>query len=209
MWATPRVRRSPPSCHPVEVDAVRLDLAAAVPDAYDPPMTPLVLTILGDDRSGLVRAIATEVTAHGGNWERSQMAELAGKFAGIVLVSIPDERVAAFTESMVPLQGLLEVTVQRATSRTDGDGMLQWTLEILGADRPGIVSEITTVLDHHGVNIDSLTTGTREAPMAAEMLFEAVAELEVPPTTDVAALRSDLEDLANELMVDLDLGATD
>ncbi|MEO6651903.1 MAG: ACT domain-containing protein [Ilumatobacteraceae bacterium] len=168
-------------------------------------MTALVLTVIGDDRAGLVKAIATEVTAHGGNWERSQMAELAGKFAGIVLVSIPDDRVASFTASMTPLSGLLEVAVQQANPVDDDAGTIRWTLELLGADRPGIVSEVTTVLDHHGVNIDSLTTGTREAPMAAEMLFEAVAHLEIPPTTDVVALRVALEELANELMVDIDL----
>ena len=168
-------------------------------------MTALVLTMIGDDRSGLVKLIATEVTSHGGNWERSQMAELAGKFAGIVLVSIPDDQVAAFTDSMTPLRGLLDVAVQPATPVADDDAMIRWTLDLLGADRPGIVSEITTVLDHHGVNITSLTTGTREAPMAAEMLFEAVAQLEIPPTADVVALRVALEDLANELMVEIDL----
>ena len=49
-------------------------------------MATLVLTVIGDDRAGLVNALADVVTAHGGNWERSQLAELAGKFAGIVLV---------------------------------------------------------------------------------------------------------------------------
>ncbi len=52
-------------------------------------MTPLVLTLIGDDRAGLVSAVAGAVSEHGGNWDRSQMAELAGKFAGIVLVTIP------------------------------------------------------------------------------------------------------------------------
>ena len=48
-------------------------------------MPRLVLTVIGDDRSGLVEALANVVTNHGGNWEHSQMAELAGKFAGIVI----------------------------------------------------------------------------------------------------------------------------
>ena len=170
-------------------------------------MTPLVLTIIGDDRSGLVKAIASAVTAHGGNWERSQMAELAGKFAGIVLVTIPDEQIDSFTSAMDPLQGLLDVTVQRAAADVDDKSNVRWTLELLGADRPGIVTEITTVLERHGVNIDSLSTLTREAPMAGEMLFEAVAELEVAPDTDLDALRDALEGLANELMVDIDLGS--
>ena len=37
-----------------------------------------------------MNALADVVAEHGGNWERSQMAELAGKFAGIVMVTVPD-----------------------------------------------------------------------------------------------------------------------
>ena len=41
----------------------------------------LVLTLLGDDRPGLVDAVSRVVCELGGNWERSQMARLGGKFA--------------------------------------------------------------------------------------------------------------------------------
>lgn len=169
-------------------------------------MTPLVLTLLGDDRAGLVNAVAAAVAQHGGNWERSQMAELAGKFAGIVLVTIPAERVDEFTQALQPLSGLLDVTVQRAGGGdVADDGRQHLTLDLLGTDRPGIVNDISAVLAAHDVNIESLATATREAPMAGGLLFEATAELELRAGTDLEALRSALEELANELMVDLDL----
>lgn len=175
--------------------------------AYAAVMTPLVLTLIGDDRAGLVSAVSTAVTEHGGNWDRSQMAELAGKFAGIVLVTIPGARVEEFTAALEPLHGLLDVTVHRVTEPAGDDDTVRWSLELLGTDRPGIVSDISTVLADHGVSIDTLTTGTREAPMASGMLFEAVADLDVPPGADIDALKRALEDLANELMVDIDLDA--
>ncbi len=171
-------------------------------------MTPLVLTLIGDDRAGLVSAVATAVSDHGGNWDRSQMAELGGKFAGIVLVTIPDDRVDEFTNALEPLHGLLDVTVQRAVQSPSADasaGTTTWSLELLGSDRPGIVSDITGVLAEHGVSIDAFTSVTREAPMASGMLFEAVADLVVPADADVGALRIALENLANELMVDIDI----
>lgn len=168
-------------------------------------MTSLVLTMIGDDRAGLVRAVASAVAHHDGNWDRSQLAELAGKFAGIVLVTVPDERVDDFTAALEPLAGLLDVTVQRASDVVDEAPTVRWSLELLGADRPGIVSEITGILAEHDVSIDALTTATREAPMAGERLFEAVADLEVGAGTDVDALRTALESVANELMVDIDL----
>jgi len=172
-------------------------------------MTPLVLTLIGDDRAGLVSAVATAVTEHGGNWDRSQMAELAGKFAGIVLVTVPDDRVDEFTDALEPLHGLLDVTVQRGDEGavTASADTTRWSLQLLGSDHPGIVSDISGVLAEHGVSIDAFTSSTREAPMASGMLFEAVADLDVPASTDVDALRAALENLANELMVDIELDA--
>ena len=82
-------------------------------------MASLVLTAIGDDRSGLVSALAGVVTEYGGNWERSQMAELAGKFAGIVLVRIPDDRVGDFTAALEPLSGVLDVEVHVGGDQID------------------------------------------------------------------------------------------
>ena len=45
-------------------------------------MASLILTVIGDDRPGLVSALSTPINEHGASWERSQMARLAGKFAG-------------------------------------------------------------------------------------------------------------------------------
>ena len=44
----------------------------------------LVLTVIGDDRPGLVEQLAAAISEHRGNWLESSMAHLAGKFAGIV-----------------------------------------------------------------------------------------------------------------------------
>ena len=58
-------------------------------------------------------------------------------------------------------------------------GVQRFTLDLVGADRPGIVREITEVLAAHGVNIDRLRTEARDAPMSGGRLFEAHAVLEV------------------------------
>ena len=170
-------------------------------------MATLVLTLVGDDRAGLVNAVAEAITAHGGNWERSQVAELAGQFAGIVIVTVPDDRSDELIAALEPLKGLLDVTAHVAVGQATDEATTVVSLELMGSDRPGIVSDITRVLSQHGVNIESLVTGTRHAPMAGGVLFEATAELEITPSVDLAALQVSLEALANELMVDLTLHA--
>jgi glycine cleavage system regulatory protein len=44
--------------------------------------TSLVLTVIGDDKPGVVEQLSDQVLAAGANWEESRMARLAGKFAG-------------------------------------------------------------------------------------------------------------------------------
>lgn len=55
----------------------------------------------------------------------------------------------------------------------------------------------------HGLSIDALETTCESASMSGEPLFPAQAELAVPAGVELAAVRGDLEALANELMVDL------
>ena len=170
-------------------------------------MATLVLTVIGDDRAGLVGALAGPIARHGGNWDRSHMARLAGKFAGIVVVSVPDEQTDQLTAELGTLtaQGLLDVTV--AIAATDGpvdeDEVL--TLHLIGQDRPGIIREVASALALRNVSIEELETSASSAPMSGELLFEATATLRVPAETDPADLRSTLEAIANELMVDLDV----
>ena len=173
-------------------------------------MATLVLTVIGNDKSGLVDALAAPIAEHGGSWDRSHMARVAGQFAGIVVVSAPDDQVASLTASFgaITAQGLLDVQVAIASGTdndtTDGDGVM--SLQLVGQDRPGIVSEISAALATRNVSILELETQTTSAPMSGESLFEARATLRIPPELSHDELRDVLEDIANELMVDLDIG---
>jgi glycine cleavage system regulatory protein len=168
----------------------------------------LVLTVIGDDRVGLVEALAETVSSHGGNWEHSQMAELAGKFAGIVVVTVPANRVHDLTAALRSLDGLLEVSAHPGTDAAlDQRSWPQLTVDLIGNDHPGIVHDVSAVLSRHGLSIETMTTDTRDAPMAGGMIFEAHVVARVPPSCEPAALRADLENLASELMVDINADA--
>lgn len=65
-----------------------------------------VLTCIGQDRPGLVNAIAEQISAAGGNWLESRLEHLAGQFAGIVQVRVPEDRIPALTEALQALPGL-------------------------------------------------------------------------------------------------------
>lgn len=167
-------------------------------------MAHLVLTVVGDDRAGLVSALARTIAEYGGNWEQSELAELAGAFAGIVLVSIDDDRMPALTDALNGLDGLLRVTAHGASaSDSAADDSRRVSFTVLGNDRPGIVRDLTGTIAEHALSIDSLRSRTLEAPMAGGLLFEATVSVSLGADQDAAELTTALESLADEIQVDL------
>ncbi|MBT2474446.1 amino acid-binding ACT protein [Microbacterium sp. ISL-103] len=169
-------------------------------------MTTLILTVAGADRPGLVAAVADVVDSHSGNWENSSLAELAGTFAGVIEVSVAPEHSEGLQTALRELQGqgLLTLAVLTGAPAADADDQVL-EIQVLGNDRPGIVREVSGVLNAHDLSIEELATETRDAAMAGGRLFEASVIARVPASVDLDALRRDLERIATEVQVDITL----
>ena len=174
-------------------------------------MATLVLTVIGDDQSGLVDALSGVIADHGGNWQRSHMTQLAGKFAGIVEVSVPDHRVDELTAELEPLElrGLLEITVERAEREPSSPPGHHAKIGVVGLDRRGLVHEVAHALAARGVSIVDLQTETESAAMAGGTLFKCEAVVELPDTLSSSQLDELLHDLSDELVVDIELRDVD
>jgi len=167
----------------------------------------LILTVIGDDRPGLVGELSAAISTHGGNWLESSMAQLAGKFAGIVEVAVDAGQASALTAALGKLSGL-KVSVESAAAPQAARKGRRLKFALVGHDRIGIVREVSQVLASHAVNVESLETHTSSAPMSAAVLFHAAAELTAAPDLDVGALTQALERISNDLMVDITLDET-
>ena len=170
----------------------------------------LVLTVLSKDRPGLVQAIAQMVADHGANWVESRMAHLGGQFAGILHVEVDAEQVGSLTHALEHLKEhdlklVIHPGADVATAAAKAEVPLVH-LELVGQDRPGIVSEITRVLASAGVNVEEFATERSAAPTTGQLLFQATAQLRIPSTVSQTQLREDLEQLAADMMVEISLG---
>jgi len=167
---------------------------------------PLVMTIIGPDRTGLVESVARVVAEHGGNWLESRMCRLGGEFAGILRIELPVEKRQALIGALQTLQGRgLTVVVRPGEAAAAAAPGRPARLEIVGHDRPGIVREITGALAAAGVNVEEFSSECVSAPMSGEPLFKAVARLHLPAACDAAALKTGLEKIAGDLLVDVSL----
>jgi len=169
-------------------------------------MTALTLTLIGRDRPGLVRSLAARGGDARGNWLESRMARLAGQFAGILLIELPEAEVERLVADLKLLEAEgLQAIVERGVGEERTAPQQTLTLELVGHDHPGIVRDITQALAGRRVNIEELTTRVVSASFSGERMFEAEARLRVPADVALPELREALEQLANELMVDLRL----
>jgi glycine cleavage system regulatory protein len=166
-------------------------------------VSPLVITVIGKDRPGLVEAVAVAVADHGGSWVESQMSRLAGQFAGILSVSVPEARVEELREALLALgAGGLRVHVERGEDESPDEGRAM-TLELVGGDRPGIIRKVSEALAAQGVNVEELSTECEGAPWSGDTLFRANARLRAPLSLRPERLRESLEALGADLMVDI------
>jgi glycine cleavage system transcriptional repressor len=169
-------------------------------------MSLFAVTVLGHDRPGIVADTTAALARLGGNLEDSTMTLLGGHFAMLLLVRTASGR-EGVERALQPLgaDGLLTVDVREVTddAATPAPACDLYVLSVHGADRAGIVSAVTGVLAGAGGNVTDLTT------RLASGLYVLLADVALPASVDVAALRQALTATADELGVDVSLRPVD
>lgn len=166
----------------------------------------IIITLLSDDKPGVVQTVADIIAKEGGNWLESRMSQLAGKFAGILKVSIDKDKVQTLTSS---LQGLdasgIQVLIDEAGNGNSEPNAKTLAFELMGADRVGIVSEIANAFSAKGISIDDLETQCSSMPWSGEPLFEASGILIAPDTIDKENLLNRLDEIEDKLGLDISI----
>jgi len=166
--------------------------------------TSIILTIIADDQPGIIETVSKVLKKHNGNWTQSSMSSLAGQFAGILLASVPSDKTEACLAELKALASEgLRIIAHTSSGETQPENMEEYSMALVGNDRPGIVHDITGVLAAHKVSVIDFDTSVEGASMGGGDLFKAKATLLVPGSSDIFALESEIEDIANDLMVDI------
>ena len=165
--------------------------------------TYLVLTIIGEDRPGIVESLAEIISDHSGNWLESSMSQLAGKFAGILRVSVKEDKCEALINSLENLSKNLKLVIEKVSSENYKEVRQIVEVRLIGNDRPGIIREISKTVTDLSVNFEKLTSECAPAPMSGDALFKASASLKIPKGVSVDLLKRALENLADDLIVDI------
>jgi glycine cleavage system transcriptional repressor len=170
----------------------------------------LAVTVVGHDRPGIIAEVAKVLAGLQLNLTDSTMTLLRGHFAMTLVCAVqegPDQTAEGVRTALAPLVegGTLAVTVSPVPEERPvaPDGVVSYTLTVYGADRLGIVAEITGALAALGGNITDLTTRLSGA------LYLLSAEVDLPAELDPDVVLDQLDQIAAELGVEVSLRPTE
>jgi glycine cleavage system transcriptional repressor len=160
------------------------------------------ITVIGHDRPGIIADVTEVLAGLGMNLSDSSMTRLRGHFAMTLICSGThdvDDIEAAL--AAVTRDGTLLATVRRVEADAEPEAAGgHFVVSVHGADRLGIVAAVTRGLAEFGGNITDLTTR-----LAANNLYVAVAEVDLPVDADVDMVRERLEGVGRAVGVDVSL----
>ena len=165
------------------------------------------MSAVGADRPGIVAAVTGVFLEHGCNLEDTSMTILRGHFAMMLVVAAPEGLAQEALEDALsgPAADFDLVVAVRAIdddvpASPDGDA---WTVSVYGADRPGIVNRVASLLADSAVNIVDLST--RVIGDASRPVYAMILEVTLPAAGDATALQASLASLASDLGVECSL----
>lgn len=167
-----------------------------------------ILHLAAPDRPGLVGKVSELVRAHDGNWLESRLVHLGGRFGGMAHISLPADQVESFRSAAQQLstEGMVcWLCAEEKKPAAASKALPRWRIEVVGNDRPGIVQQLSRVLADRGANVEEMFSECMSAPMAGGLILRAWFLITCPDETDGQALQAAIEQVASDLMVDIQL----
>ena len=164
----------------------------------------VAVTAVGLDRPGIVAAVSRVLYDLGGNIEDSRMAILGGHFAMVLIVALPTgadakalERALAEPAGALELMTSVRPVADAPPLHAEGS---PYIVSVYGADKPGIVWQISEALAAANVNISDLAT---HVVGDQEPVYVMILEVDLPPGADAEAIGASLKVIGGELGVDV------
>lgn len=163
----------------------------------------VVFTFITDDKPGIVDQLSSTVSQCGGNWLESRMTKLAGKFAGIVQISIAEDKLENLRSTLQQLADKdINIIIDDLRHEDESTALKSYKLAVIGLDRPGIVKELAQALAARSFNVVDMHSLIESAPMTGEPLFKAEATITCDSSKNTDTFEDELESICNQLDID-------
>ncbi len=166
-------------------------------------MKKVIISVLGQDRPGIIAAIARILFDNDGNIENVSQTSLQSEFAGIFIVAIPDilaqetlaQRMATALDGMD-----LQVHIKPVEPRHEAEtppAIESFIITTRGPDQKGLVARMTAIIARHNVNVTNCQAVFKggDDPNSNIMIYE----VDIPANTDQQTLFNELRQKGADL----------
>jgi glycine cleavage system transcriptional repressor len=172
-------------------------------------MKKIVISVLGQDRPGIIAAVTRILFEQDCNIENVSQTILQTEFSGIFIVSAPDSLSAEqlhgyLAEGLSPLKQhvFVKYLTQGRTAAFSADAA-PFIITTKGPDQKGLVAKITEVIARYGVNVTNLQAVFKGGDDPGDNVM--IYEVDVPGNIDQQRLYNDLRTKAGQLGLEISI----
>ncbi|USD38284.1 MULTISPECIES: glycine cleavage system protein R [Ferrimonas] len=158
-----------------------------------------ILSVIGEDYPGITETLAQAIQDNQANWLDASLRRIGDRYAGIIELELPAANLQALKQQLGTIRGL-NIELQRVTPKVTPS--LQFHLEVIGNDRPGIVASVTEIIRGHRANIDQLESDLDTANHTGVPLFRLNILLTAQDEEQLDRMEQSLFTLGDDLMVE-------
>ena len=166
-------------------------------------MKSILISVLGDDKPGLLDSLSEIIVSNDGDWIESNMSTVEAKFAGILRVNVPSKNAKKLMKELTSSKLGLQIACEE-TAPVKFSDFKSYNIELIGQNHVGIINKLSHVLTHElKANVEGIKTEVIDSSMSGEQLFKAQITLHLPKSIDERLIKDKLELIADEMMVEI------
>ena len=167
----------------------------------------VVITAVGNDRTGIVNELSNEILNDGGNIEDSRMAVLGGAFSLIMLVAGKQKTIDTLLSRIPNMEQKLGLTmvIKETKPKPQDVPLIPYRIDIVSMDHPGIVHDVADFFANKKINIEDMSTATYAAAHTGTPIFSMHMTVAVHADTSIADLRNEFQDFCDDLNLDVSM----
>lgn len=149
-------------------------------------------------------AISRRISDSGCNLIEARLATIGADVSVLALAQGPWDAVAKLEAMLTRLEREdgLRLSWYRTGSKALQSELLPYVIEVVAADKPGILFQLADFFDRQGISVENLQSMRYRAMQTGAEMFSAQITVGIPSTMHIAALRDDFLEFCDHLNLD-------
>lgn len=158
-----------------------------------------MVSFAGADSSNLLANLAKFTHEHDGKWLSSKVSYLEGYVAANIKVSLPEENARIVKANFMGQAGLAVKIDDITTEYTAPSKPIKLTIK--ATDRPGLVSEITHLIQEFSADIEHIENHRLQVQSIGGTVFISELVLNIPESASIEVLFSEIKTIDPSIMI--------